>query len=82
MELNFIFKSPDHIRLKIVNHCPVYTRTAVRNEQESLSDLRKNHCPESARISVRFMQEYALIAAIWDKPLLKITQIAKHFRFG
>ena len=45
------------------NHCPVYARTAVRNEQEPLSDLRKNYCPESARITVRFIQEYAATVA-------------------
>ena len=30
---------------------------SVRNQQESLSALRKNRCPESAGISVRFERE-------------------------
>ena len=30
---------------------------SVRNQQESLSALRRNCCPESAGISVRFTQE-------------------------
>jgi len=39
------------------NRCPIYSRIAVRNQQESVSALCRNHCPLYAGITVRNQQE-------------------------
>ncbi len=39
------------------NELILLPRISVRNQQESVSALRRNRCPESAGISVRFAQE-------------------------
>ena len=61
-------------------NCPESARITVRNQQEPVSDLRKNHCPEWPGISVRFAQEYAAIGLIFCYLQDRKTEIIIEFR--